>query len=168
MHNNVKQELSNWYKSNKEYIDTISVADVGSYDINGSTKDIIKDSVGFDIYDGVGVDVTIKPGVIPEEHINIYGAVTSISSFQCCPDSNIYKKQIIDLLTKDGILFLTMCATSCRGKHSTSPNEYNYGDGVRFTIDGLTKFFSDSFNVVECYEKSESDHNDLIYKGIKK
>ena len=39
-------------------------------------------------------------------------------------DSNLYKKQIIDLLYDEGLLFLTMCNDRCKGNHSTSPSNY--------------------------------------------
>ena len=98
MHSAVKIELIKWYLSNKEYLDATTVADIGAYNINGSVKEVINNSIGFDIFDGDGVDVVIHPGTIPDEHKFKYGAVTTVSSFQFCPDSELYKKQILDLL----------------------------------------------------------------------
>lgn len=168
MHNNVRYRLEEWYKSNKNDIDTLKIADVGAYNINGSTKDIISHTIGFDIYDGKGVDVVIEPGIIPEEHIGIYNFVTSISSFQFCPDPNIYKKQITDLLCDGGFLFLSMCSDKCEKGHSSSPNTYNFGDEIRMTLNEIQDFFETDFTIVELTYSLDSGHSDIILKAKKK
>lgn len=167
MHNSVKFELVKWYSDNKNYLDGVFLADVGSYNINGSVKDVIKNVTGFDIYEGHGVDVIISPGFIPENHRLKYGAITSVSSFQFCPDPEIYIRQILDLLCKDGLLFLTMCNSKCNVKHSTSPNKYNFVDSLRYETDELIKLFSKNFEIIEVYEINDL-HNDLILKAKKK
>lgn len=167
MHRTVKYELVKWYLNNKTDIDSTKVADVGAFDINGSVKDVIAHVVGFDIYNGKNVDVVINPGEIPDEHKFIYGAVTSVSSFQFCPDPYVYKKQILDLLSTNGLLFLTMCSSKCNAKHSTSPNEYGFGDSVRYSIDELINIFTPEFEIIEVYEV-DKEHNDLILKAKKK
>ena len=167
MHRTVKRELIKWYLSNKEYLDATTVADIGAYNINGSVKEVISNSIGFDIFDGEGVDVVIYPGTIPDEHKFKYGAVTTVSSFQFCPDSELYKKQILDLLCDGGLLFLTMCNDKCNGEHTTSPNGYDFKDSVRYSLDELTNLFSKEFDVIDLYEVNK-EHNDLILKAKKK
>lgn len=167
MHRNVNQELIKWYLNNKQILDHNKVADLGAFDINGSVKDVIKHVIGFDIYDGKNVDVVIKPGIIPDEHRGCYAAVTSVSSFQFCPDSNLYKKQILDLLSPNGLLFLTMCGSKCTAKHSTSPNDYGFGDSVRYSIEDLIGIFTPELDIIEVYEM-DRDHNDIILKAKKK
>lgn len=167
MHKNVKQELIKWYLNNKEIIDNNKVADLGAFDINGSVKDVINHVIGFDIYDGRNVNIVIEPGIIPEEHKSQYIAVTSVSSFQFCPDSKLYKKQILDLLSPNGLLFLTMCSNKCTAKHSTSPNDYGFGDSVRYSIEDLIDIFTPELDIIEIYEM-DKDHNDIILKAKKK
>jgi len=167
MHEEVKFELKNWYVDNQEVIDNSKVADLGSNDLNGRVKDTIKHAVGFDIVISDTVDVTIKPGEIPDGHKGIYGVLTSVSSFQFCPDSQLYKQQIIDLLYEGGLLFLTMCTTKCNGNHSTSNNEYGYGDGIRYTMEELSNLFKPEFEIISIYE-TDNHHPDLILKAMKK
>ena len=167
MHDNVKYRLEDWYKSNRISIDSSKIADVGAYNINGSTKNIISHAIGFDIYDGEGVDVVIEPGIIPEEHIGKYNFVTSISSFQFCPEPNLYKKQITDLLCDGGFLFLSMCSDKCEKGHTSSPNIYNYGDEVRMSLTEIQNFFEEDFTIIELTYSLDGGHSDIILKAKK-
>lgn len=168
MHDNVKKHLIEWYNVNKTFIDNSKVADLGSYNINGGVKDIIVHSVGFDIYNGLGVDVIIKPGIIPKEHIGKYSVVTCVSSFQFCPEPFLYKKQMIDLLCEKGLLFLTMCSDKCPRGHSSSPNEYKFGDEIRMSLTEIENFFKDDFKILELKDVLYNGHPDIILKAIKK
>lgn len=163
MHDNVKNEFKKWYEENTKNKQDFKIAELGSYDINGSIRDIVSKLVGFDIYDGKNVDVVIKPGEIPLEYKNKYEAVVSMGSFQCCPYPELYKKEILDLLYNNGLLFLTMCGPQCKKWHITSPNKYGYKDCIRMTKEELIKLFLPEIKVVECYEKD----GDIIFKGIK-
>ena len=161
MHNSVRRALAKFYFDYKGDLDTTAVADLGALDINGSTKNIISHAVGFDIVEGKGVDVLIVPGSIPDAHRNVYGAVVSISSFQCCPDPALYKRQIIDLLQEGGILFLAMCSNKCNFQHSTSDNKYGYKDEFRLEFRELERFFATDFNILELAE-TNYEHPDFI------
>lgn len=167
MHNSVKEEIVSWYNQHKEQIESSKIADLGSYDINGGVKDVIPSVVGFDILEGKGVDVVIEPGIIPDDHKFQYDFLTSTSSFQCCPDTPAYMKQITDLLKPGGELILTMCSTRCPKGHSTSPNDYNYKDEVRYTIDEMRSLFGQEFEIHNVYEIYKG-HADLIIKAKKK
>jgi hypothetical protein len=167
MHKNVREHVEEWYQSNRHSIDTSKIADVGAFNINGSIKDIIPHTIGFDIYDGNGVDVVIEPGVVPEEHVGKYKFVTSISSFQFCPDPDLYKKQITDLLCDGGFLFLSMCSNKCEKGHSSSPNKYSYGDEVRMSLTEIQNFFETDFTITELKYTLVDNHTDVIIKAIK-
>ena len=168
MHDQVRSELVNWYYENLELINKVKVADLGANNINGSVSETISHVVGFDIVINDNVDVVIVPGIIPDEHKNIYGAVTTVSSFQFCPDSQLYKQQIIDLLCDNGLLFLTMCTTKCKSTHNTSINDYDYGDSVRYSKDELRNIFASEFEIIDLYETEYNHHPDLILKARKK
>lgn len=167
MHNTVKEEVIKFYNEYKEQIEQGKIADLGSFNINGGVKDIIPQVIGFDILEGNGVDVVIEPGIIPDEHKFQYDFVTSISSFQCCPDTQSYIKQITDLLKPNGTLLLTMCSILCPKGHSTSPNDYNYKDEVRYTLEEIRSLFGQEFKIIRLDEKDKG-HHDLILKAIKK
>lgn len=171
MHNEVLNEFNNWYKDNKEHLDTKPVAELGSYNINGTMKDEVFHRIGFDICEGPNVDVIIEPGVIPDEHKNKYDSVISISSFQFCPDSEAYKKEILDLLCDEGLLFLTMCSPKCQLGHTTSPNKYEFKDSIRMTHEEIKDFFGKDFEILELYDLPIIDsmsHHDTILKAKKK
>lgn len=166
MHNAIRVEINKWYQDNKQYLDTIEIAELGSHDINGSIKEIIPNSIGFDILEGKGVDVKITPGVIPNEYKNIFGAVITVSSFQFCPKPIEYKKQILDLLKPEGLLILTMCPNICSPGHSTSLNEYGFGDSIRMSQSELQEFFENEFYNIKIFENNE-DHPTLILTAVK-
>lgn len=167
MHHSVKEEIISWYDQHKEQIKQGKIADLGSYNINGGVKDVIPEVIGFDILEGKGVDVVIEPGIIPDEHKFQYDFLTSTSSFQCCPDTPAYMKQITDLLKSGGELILTMCSIHCPKGHSTSPNDYNYKDEVRYTTNEMRVLFGQEFEIKELYEKANG-HHDLILKATKR
>ncbi len=166
MHDSAKRAIKRFYNDDKfkSYLDSHPVADMGALNINGSTRDVISHCTGFDIVAGPGVDVVIQPGVIPPEHQHKYGAVISTSSFMCCPDPEMYKRQIIDLLSDGGLLFLTICSTKCTQKHSTSDNEYGYGDSFRVELKELERFFGIEFDVLELSELNY-EHPDFVLIG---
>ena len=170
MHPNVASELLRWYNQNKiQFIDG-KIADLGAFDINGSVKKTLDhEVVGFDILDGKGIDVKISPGVIPKEHQGQYVGVTSLGAFQTCPHPKKFIQEIADLLKPSGMVFLTMCASSCKVKHSTSNNKFGYlTDVFRLSKSQLINMFAKSFLVQHCYVSGDKEHRDLIYKGTKK
>jgi hypothetical protein len=167
MHRDAIVYIEEWYTKNQEYLDINDVADLGSYNINGTVKDIIPKVIGFDILKGEGVDVVIKPGIIPKQYRYKFGAVVTTSAFQCCPNPDIFKKQVLDLIKPEGLFILTMCPQSCEAGHSTSPNKYEYKDSIRMSLDELQKFWGEDFTNIEIYENDE-DHPTLVLTAIKK
>jgi hypothetical protein len=171
MHSEVLLEFKKWYVANEEFVNNATIAELGSYDVNGNIKHLVPNSVGFDLGDGPNVDVVIEPGVIPDEHNERYNLVISISSFQFCPYPEQYKKEILDLLCADGLLFLTMCSPDCKKGHTTSLNKYEFTDSLRMTHNELRELFQDDFEILELYDLErmyEDQHNDTILKAKKK
>jgi len=171
MHKEVLDEFNKWYKNNLHHVDTKPVAELGSYNINGSLKGTITHTVGFDICEGPNVDIPIELGVIPEKHKNKYNTVISISSFQFCPNSVMYKNEILDLLCHEGLLFLTMCSPKCELGHSTSPNKYKFGDSIRMTHIEINELFGKDFEILELYDSPVTNlisHQDTILIAKKK
>lgn len=127
------------------------IAEIGALNINGTIRCMMPpegEYVGFDVAEGKNVDVVLKPGEIPEEHRMKYDVVMSVSSFQFCPEEDIYMKEILDLMnpkSKLGFLFLTMCPVDCHQAHSSSNNGYDWHDTHRWPIETVRKFFSQHF-----------------------
>jgi hypothetical protein len=167
MHKGAAIEIKKWYQNNKQYLDTIKIAELGSYDINGSVKDIIPNTIGFDILEGKGVDIVITPGIITEKYKQVFGALITTSAFQCCPDITLFKTQVLDLLKPEGLFILTMCPDSCNPGHSTSPNEYKFRDSIRMSQSKLREFWEDEFNNIKIFENNE-EHATLILTAVKK
>lgn len=161
MHPLAKVEILLWYNNNKSRFINKKIADLGSFNINGTVKDFIPGVIGFDILTGKNVDVVIVPGNIPVEHQNKYGLIITTSALQCCPDSLIFKREIIDLLEPNGEVFVTMCNKTCNYKHSTSPNSYDFQDGIRMNSNDIVTFFYPEFNVISVKESG----TDLFYHG---
>lgn len=164
MHQSAARAISKFYFDFRSYIDSSQVADMGALNLNGSTKDVIRHAVGFDIVAGPGVDVVIEPGRIPAEHRQRYGLVTSISSFTFCPHPAVYKQQIIDLLHPQGYMLLSMCSDKCRFKHTTSNNTYGFGDEFRMTRQQVEDFFGKEFKILELNE-TNYEHPDFVVVG---
>ena len=167
MHDPVKNKVSDWYQRNRVRIDGSMIADLGAYDINGSVRQIIPHVVGFDIYSGKGVDVVVVPGQIPFEHRNRYDFVVTVSAFQFCPNSLAFKFEILDLLKDGGELFLTMCSVKCKYLHSTSPNIYNFADGVRMTESEIISFMGPEIEALDCHVADVGEFSDLFFWGKK-
>ncbi len=167
MHQTVINELEKWYNDNIDILRNKKIADIGSYNVNGSVRDVIPNVVGFDIVNGDEVDVKIESGIIPDEYKNKFQAVTTTSSFQFAPNTNQFIKQIIDLLTNDGLLILTMCPNGCFDKHSTSPGHKNNNDKIRISKEQLYGLFNMEFKNIVIYEAND-DHPTVILKANKK
>lgn len=163
VHESARRAIAKFYFDYRSYLDNTEIADMGALNINGATKDIIN-CVGFDIVEGKGVDVVINPGFIPEEHKRRYGAVISANSFVFCPDPGMYKKQIIDLLAPNGLVFLITCSEKCKNKHTTSDNIYGFQDSFRVGLRDLEKFFSIEFDILELSELNYA-HSDYVLLG---
>lgn len=164
MHTSVARQIKKFYIDYQYFIDNNLVADLGSLNINGAAKDIIKHAVGFDIVNGPGVDVVIEPGKIPDEYLASFGLVLSVNSFVFCPDPFLYRAQIIDLLRPRGYMFLTMCSEKCKEKHTTSSNVYGFGDEFRMERIQAYSFFSDKFSILE-FTETNYEHSDYIILG---
>lgn len=142
----------------------LMVAELGSYNINGSVKEVIPYSHGFDILSGKGVDNVIEPGKILEQYKHKYDILISTSSFQTCPDSNLYKQEILDLCKNNALVFLTMCSLDCKYQHSTSPNQYNFKDEIRMSEKQLINFMAPEIEMIDCYIV-KYNHSTIIFIG---
>lgn len=167
MHSAIVKEMKKFRKRYKKELKEWEIAELGAFDMNGSPRDYLPPLTGFDIVEGKGIDVKIKPGVIPKKYHNKFDVVISSSSFHYCPKPELYKKQILDLLKVGGLLWMSMCSHTCKRKHTTSDNEYGFTDCFRVTRKQLKRFLEPEIEAMECYYTGDSHHQDIIYYGIK-
>lgn len=113
----VEKEVRTWLK---QFPDDVRVADLGSFQINASVKEIFPSTIGFDLQEGRGVDVVLQDGIIPDEYKGKFDVVTAVQSYQFSPNPDLFKQEIIQLLKPGGRLLLTTCAEYCQLKHMTS------------------------------------------------
>lgn len=165
MHESAQIAAVKWWKTFRQSVVPGRIAELGSYSINGSVRDFIPIDVGFDVVAGNMVDEVITAGIIPEVHRGAFKAVVSVSSFQFCPDPALYKAEILDLLDPGGFVFLTMCAPSCKTKHSTAPNPWGWTDEFRMTASELRDFFEPE---IKASQPVSDDGHNLIYYGTKR
>lgn len=166
MHESSVKHIVEWYAANYDRIPSpeAKIAEVGSYDINGSVKDFLPVSiVGFDICEGPKVDVVIEPGKVPPEHVGIYDAVISANAFHLCGDAKAYKDEVVALLKEGGLFILTMCRPDCDQSHRTSPNRYGFKDGIRHTPEQAKAFWSHEISPKRVFIEG----HDLVYWGEK-
>lgn len=166
MHESSVKHIVEWYATN--YGNTISssslMAEVGSYDINGSIKDFLPNNIiGFDICEGPKVDVIIEPGKVPAEHWIKYDAVISANAFHLCGDPAAYKSEVVALLKSGGLFVLTMCRPDCTQSHRTSPNKYGFVEGIRHTPDQAKAFWGPEIVVSRAFIEG----HDLVVWGSK-
>lgn len=167
MHESSIKTIVGWYAENYHRLHDHRplIADLGSLDINGRVSGFIPEKIiGFDILPGDNIDVVIKPGIIPDEHKNKYGAVISANVFHLCGDIESYRTEVRDLLDDSGLFILTMCKPDCTAIHNTSQNEYGFRDGIRMSAEQLKETWKDILNIDEIYLEG----HDLVLKGSKK
>ena len=163
MHKSIRKELRRF---RKKYDVNGRIAELGSLNFNGSPQDYLPIEVGFDLVDGNGVDVVINPGIIPRKYHHKFDIVVSSSSFHYCPKPELYKKQILALLKLGGLVWMSMCAPSCKRCHTTSENEYGFTDCFRVTRKELCRFLKPEIKPIECYYVGDDHHEDIIYIGM--
>jgi hypothetical protein len=149
-------ELICWAAANEAKVIRGTIADLGSYDVHGrgGVRPVLPKAVGFDLVAGPGVDVVLhRVGDIPPSHWGKYSAVTSLSSFQFCPDFKAYRHEILVLLKPGGLLLLTMCCKACGDQHNNSPNEFNGRQELRWDLARLEAFFAEEMSVTRCEQQ---------------
>lgn len=113
----VKEKYPNFFKNKK-------VLDIGSLDINGSTRDLFESCtyIGLDLGEGKNVDV-VSIGHLYDAPNEYFDVIISTETFE----HDIYYEKTIDniiRMLKPGGLFLFTCATTGRPEHGTKNSIY--------------------------------------------
>jgi len=116
------------------------VADVGSYDVNGTFKPLLEqwDYTGLDIEDGPNVDVVIEPYYFGEEQ---YDVVVSGNCMEHVEDLVQWADAIKDIVKPNGLLCITTPFKINEHRHPV--------DCWRVMPDGMRFLFRD-MEIIEC------------------
>lgn len=113
----VKERYPDFFKNKK-------VLDIGSLDINGSTRDLFENCVyiGVDLGEGKNVDV-VSIGHLYDAPNEYFDTIISTETFE---HDMYYEKTIANIIRmlKPGGLFLFTCATTGRPEHGTRNSIY--------------------------------------------
>lgn len=153
MHDSVKREIKWWL----DRIQPKRLADLGSYNVNGSVKDLRPDAIGYDVIEGPGVDYVLTRPFSKYSH----NMVVSTSTLQCAPEPQQWLNTLYELVTHDGVVLITICAPSCTPGHTTPFHR----DCNRFTDPLLETFMGEQFHKVALYHTG-GEHDDQIYVGM--
>jgi len=152
-----------------------TVLDVGSWDVNGSNKDLFKkcNYTGIDIAEGKNMDIVTKT----HEH-NPGIQYDTIISTECFEHDMHYKKslkRIVELL-KSGGLFLFTCATTGRPEHGTKRT--TMADSLTANLDSRWSMYYKNLTMSDIREAIDINifkeyefqlHGlDLYFYGVKK
>lgn len=157
--------------------ENISILDIGSFDVNGTTRQFFPNSsyTGVDLTEGPGVDV-VQEGDKLDHDENSYHISLSCECFEHNPNwaatfQNMYR------MTKLGGVLIITCATTGRPEHGTTRTKKEDSPGTQSLNwdyyenvtqhDFLSKFdiesmFSDFFFLVNIQS------SDLYFFGVKK
>lgn len=172
MHDTIRQQLAIFKASYAKLLEMGHVADVGALNINGAVKDVIPNAVGFDVFEGPGVDVLITYNQTNDDwfiaeplvHFGKYDFVTAANSFQFAPCTFEFKSLMCQLCKRGAVIFVSMCGTSCKTDHSSSPVTK---DERRWNLSEFRGFWETDFDTITATTCS-GGHSDLIYIGQRK
>lgn len=102
---------------------TGNVLEVGSYDVNGSVRQIIAVTVGTDLRKGRGVDLVCPVEDLPNEfEPGSFDACVSTETLEHCKDWKAFVRVTWDLVKEGGYLVMTMASVN-KPRHAY-PDDY--------------------------------------------
>jgi SAM-dependent methyltransferase len=143
---------------------SLTVLDVGSYNVNGSLKDIMPEAwkyIGLDIVPGPGVDVVMTDFTkfpVPSESVDL---VVSVSCFQYVENPFRLMGQLYDCVKPGGMIFICASHNEKTGliglpRHLCPRNDESF-DCWRIKKYGMLALFEEAgFNPIKAYYKGSS------------
>ena len=133
MHTSSHREMKNILNKYCRNLENITVADIGSFDVNGCYKNLIKDSwkyIGVDIAEGKNVDIVMENSkVIPLETDSI-DLVISGQCIEHCKTPWILVEEMSRILKPGGLCIITAPAIWQVHRYPVDCFRY-YPDGMR-------------------------------------
>lgn len=107
----------------RKHLLTGKLLEVGSYDVNGNIRDIVKVSVGVDMRSGPGVDLVCKVEDLPDHYQpGSFDSCVSVDTLEHVEDWKAFFRVTWDLVKPGGWLVMT-AAHQHKGRHSY-PDDY--------------------------------------------
>ena len=160
----------------KDYFINKRVLEIGSYNVNGTIRDLFEncDYIGVDIAPGNCVDVVSKAHEYKSDEL--FDVVCSCEMLEHDMYLDLSLKNMVNLLKPNGLFFFT-CATENRAEHGTINR--NQGDSPLTTqIDVWKTYYKnvseqDIRNILDLesifvsYRFEFAKHEDMYFWGIK-
>lgn len=175
MHFEQKYYVSIIKKHFPEHFAEVSVLEVGSYDVNGSIREIFKNCeyTGLDLMPGPGVDMVVSSG----HEYETYKRFETVLSCECFEHNPYYFEtfeNMVSLACGGGLVIFT-CATEGRPEHGTSRTSPDQSPG---TVSSGWEYYrnltSDDFSVFDFKRNfagyrfmSNPGSQDLYFVGVK-
>lgn len=107
------------------------VLDVGSYDVNGSNRDLFTRCayIGIDVVPGPGVDHVGRIETAPESWHEKFDVVICTEALEHDPRWDFSLRRMYDVLKPGGLLIIT-CATTGRLEHGTARTDLKDNPGA--------------------------------------
>ncbi len=168
MHPTAYNSCKRFYDCYGKYFDNPKVADVGSYDVNGTVKDIFSncDYLGIDIADGPNVDLVLKePYKYPFED-NTFDIVVSTSCFEHNEMFWVTFLETMRILKPQGIFYLN--APSNGGFHRCPVDCWRFWPDAGHALVTWAKYNNLNVALLESYiAHDENGGNDFVAVFVK-
>lgn len=172
MHTDQLNFLLNIHDKYPSFFNNCRVLEIGSYNVNGSVRQLFNNCnyIGLDVLPGKDVDIVCRGKDYKSEYL--FDTVISSECFEHDEDWHFTFENMIKLCKANGLILFT-CATIGRPEHGTkrtSPtdsltsqlNDYY----MNLTKDDFLKYFN--FNELFIQFTFSNKANDLYFYGIKK
>jgi 2-polyprenyl-3-methyl-5-hydroxy-6-metoxy-1,4-benzoquinol methylase len=141
----VHQGILTFAKKHRGWI-TGQVLEVGSFNVNGSVRDVLPITIGIDMREGNGVDVVLSAyDLVDHFGAESFDSVVSCDALEHIEDWKTALTQMWTVLKPKGCLLLTM-ANPEKGRHAY-PDDY-----WRFPMEDFKKLFGENKIVAEFYQ----------------
>lgn len=149
----------------------IKIADIGSYDVNGTYKTIVPKCwqyTGVDIREGPNVDMVMKDEFVCPVRANTFDVVISGATLEHCTDPARLVKEMGRILKSGGLLIVN--APKDRPEHGTRIYpDAGYEDYWRFMPQGMELLVMlANLQLVRCYELKTKKRSYSMVVAFKK
>ena len=147
-------KVHQFVEEHTKHLDNPKTLDVGSFDVNGSLKDLFEDYTGLDMRDGPNVDVVANGHKLPFKG-GTFDLVTSVETFEHDDDPFRTMHEIHRVLKPGGLAVIA--ASGINFPKHDYPSDY-----FRYTSEGMAVLLKKFNNIY-----TTSDDNEAYGVGTK-